>query len=145
MVKYISTFERIFPMSYLDFAAEYPEYMKCLRDEDIEKYKEMNMEDQIRWILNVKRIDWNKFFENCTSVHTLAKYAAGDPSVRPLAFLRPDYVDVNLHQYNENCPDMDIMYDEYFYEAAKRDDMKAMKEYYDVLEMRRYNGSLVEV
>lgn len=123
-------------MSYMEFAHEHEDYLKCLPDEDIQEYKDMDMDMRIRWILNRKRIDWKKFFKNCNSIHTLAKYAAADPSVRPVAYFKPEWVKVHTHEYNDDCPKQDIHFDVRFYEACKNDDLDGMLGFFEVIEMR---------
>jgi hypothetical protein len=93
-------------------------------------------EEEYRWIMGLKRVDWFKYFAKQTEVHELVVDAAIGVGTNPIAFLKSDWVNRSSQQYLPDCPEWAKTYAENFKEAAKAGNFKEMLEWFEVIQTR---------
>lgn len=111
-----------------------PMYREVLIDADIVEYSGMDEIAEYRWITSLKRIDWYKFFNKKRVVHELAQLAAHCISTNPVAFLKPDWVNISIQKYTNKCPNTLKEYAANFNKAAQQKNWTEMKEWFEIIE-----------
>lgn len=110
-----------------------PIYRQLLRQEELDLVNGMNEVDEYRWITSLRRIDWDKFFDQNFEINDLVLQASNSVPGGPIGFLKPEWVDFNVQKYKSNCSPLVIQYMNSFKEATKSRNIVKMRDWYKLI------------